>query len=366
MKLWAFVFFLLPLMGCVYVGWHVWRILPLATVWKTLVIVAMAACFALFILNFVLGLDHVPLATARLMYDVGNSSLFILLYLTMLFLVLDLGRLLHLVPSSFLKDSAAGSIAVAALIVGVFVYGNLQYNNKVRVSLELDTQGRVTRPLKLVMMSDLHLGYHNPRAEFARWVDQVNAEKPDLVLIAGDIIDISVRPLLEEQDAEEFRRLQAPVYACLGNHEYYSGEPKAQQFFADAGVRLLRDEAVEFPEWGWLTIIGRDDRTNPHRQSVAQLMKTFSPEKTNFTIVLDHQPYHLDRSAKAGVDFQFSGHTHYGQVWPISWITRAIYECSYGSYQRDSTDFYISSGIGIWGGKFRIGTQSEYLVLTLK
>ena len=95
-------------------------------------------------------------------------------------------------------------------------------------------------------------------------------------------------------------------------------------------------------------------------------MKAFSPEKTNYTIVLDHQPYHLDRSAKAGVDFQFSGHTHYGQVWPISWITKAIYECSYGSYQLDSTHFYISSGIGIWGGKFRIGTQSEYVVLTLK
>ena len=366
MKIWAIIFFLLPILGCTYVGWHVWRILPLTAVWKTLVIVAMAACFALFILNFVLGLDRVSLPWARVMYNVGNSSLFILLYLTILFLVLDFGQLLHLVPSSFLKNSVAGSLTVLAVMVGIFVYGNTHYYNKARVSLELDTKGRVERPLKLVMMSDLHLGYHNPRTEMARWVDFVNAEQPDLVLIAGDIIDISVRPLLEEGVAAEFRRLQAPVYACLGNHEYYSGEPKAQQFFRDAGIRVLRDEAANLPELGHLTIIGRDDRTNPHRKSVAQLMKAFSPEKTNYTIVLDHQPYHLDRSAKAGVDFQFSGHTHYGQVWPISWITKAIYECSYGSYQLDSTHFYISSGIGIWGGKFRIGTQSEYVVLTLK
>ena len=365
MKLWAIIFFLLPLLGCTYVGWHVWRILPLTAVWRTLVIVAMAACFALFILNFVLGLDRVPLPWARVMYNVGNSSLFILLYLTMLFLVLDFGQLLHLVPSSFLKNSVAGSLTVLAVMVGIFVYGNTHYYNKARVSLELDTKGRVERPLKLVMMSDLHLGYHNPRTEMARWVDSVNTEQPDLVLIAGDIIDISVRPLLEEGVAAEFRRLQAPVFACLGNHEYYSGEPKAQQFFLDAGIRVLRDEAVNLPELGHLTIIGRDDRTNPHRKSVAQLMKTFSPEKTNYTIVLDHQPYHLDRSAKAGVDFQFSGHTHYGQVWPISWITKAIYECSYGSYQLDSTHFYISSGIGIWGGKFRIGTNSEYAVITI-
>lgn len=374
MKIWAIIFFLLPLVGCIYVGWHVWRILPLAAVWKTLVVVAMAACFALFILNFVVGLERVPLSLARVMYDVGNSSLFILLYLTMLFLALDIGRLLHLVPSSFLKSSVAGSVAVATLIVGVFVYGNLHYRDKARVALKIDTQGRVTRPLKLVMMSDLHLGYHNPRAEFARWVDLVNAEQPDLVLIAGDIIDISVQPLLEEQVAEEFRRLQAPVYACLGNHEYYSGEPKAQQFFADAGIRLLRDEAVTLPHYGHLTIIGRDDRTNPRRKSLKELVNqaidaystTGNETEKSFKIVLDHQPFHLDRAAQAGIDFQFSGHTHYGQVWPISWITKAIYECSYGSYRRDSTQFYISSGIGIWGGKFRIGTQSEYLVLTLE
>ena len=206
MKIWAIIFFLLPILGCTYVGWHVWRILPLTTAWKTLVIVAMVACFALFILNFVLGLDRVSLPWARVMYNVGNSSLFILLYLTMLFLVLDFGQLLHLVPSSFLKNSDAGSLTVLAVMVGIFVYGNTHYYNKARVSLELDTKGRVERPLKLVMMSDLHLGYHNPRTEMARWVDFVNAEQPDLVLIAGDIIDISVRPLLDEDVAAEFRR----------------------------------------------------------------------------------------------------------------------------------------------------------------
>ena len=84
-----------------------------------------------------------------------------------------------------------------------------------------------------------------------------------------------------------------------------------------------------------------------------------------YTIVLDHQPYHLEEAEAAGIDFQLSGHTHRGQVWPISWITDAIYECSWGEHQRGSTRYYISSGLGIWGGKFRIGTQSEYIVATL-
>ena len=401
MKLWALVFFLLPLLGCAYVGWHVWRILPLATVWKWVVVLLMTACFALFILNFVIGLDRVPLTLARVMYNVGNSTLFILLYLFMLFLALDVVALvLHFArPSlgeemrmSFLRDSLPGTVCVLGFMVVLFTYANLHYLHKVRVPMEIDTKGKVTRPLKLVLMSDLHLGYHNSRAEFAKWVDKVNAEQPDLVLIAGDIIDISVRPLLEENVADEFKRIKAPIYACLGNHEYYSGEPRAQKFYRDAGIHLLRDSVVTLPDYGNLTIIGRDDRTNgrraplssPEGDTIAMPSATKTIDSPSgavgeaapllrglaldgsFSILLDHQPYHLERTAAAGIDFQFSGHTHYGQVWPISWIEDAIYECAYGSLTKGNTRFYVTSGIGIWGGKFRIGTQSEYVVLTLK
>ena len=401
MKLWALVFFLLPLLGCAYVGWHVWRILPLATVWKWVVVLLMTACFALFILNFVIGLDRVPLTLARVMYNVGNSTLFILLYLFMLFLALDVVALvLHFVRPSvgedmrmgFLRDSLPGTVCVLGFMVVLFTYANLHYLHKVRVPMEIDTKGKVTRPLKLVLMSDLHLGYHNSRAEFAKWVDKVNAEQPDLVLIAGDIIDISVRSLLEENVAEEFKRIKAPIYACLGNHEYYSGEPRAQKFYRDAGIHLLRDSVVTLPDYGNLTIIGRDDRTNGRRaplsspegdtiampsatktidspsgavEGAAPLLSRLALDGS-FSILLDHQPYHLERTAAAGIDFQFSGHTHYGQVWPISWIEDAIYECAYGSLTKGNTRFYVTSGIGIWGGKFRIGTQSEYVVLTLK
>ena len=401
MKLWALVFFLLPLLGCAYVGWHVWRILPLATVWKWVVVLLMTACFALFILNFVIGLDRVPLTLARVMYNVGNSTLFILLYLFMLFLALDVVALvLHFARPSlgeemrmgFLRDSLPGTLCVLGFMVVLFTYANLHYLNKVRVPMEIDTRGKVTRPLKLVLMSDLHLGYHNSRAEFAKWVDKVNAEQPDLVLIGGDIIDISVRPLLEENVAEEFKRIKAPIYACLGNHEYYSGEPRAQKFYRDAGIHLLRDSVVTLPDYGNLTIIGRDDRTNgrraplssPEGDTIAMPSATGTIEGPSgaveetapllsgqaldgsFSILLDHQPYHLECTAAAGIDFQFSGHTHYGQVWPISWIEDAIYECAYGSLTKGNTRFYVTSGIGIWGGKFRIGTQSEYVVLTLK
>lgn len=362
--MWMIIFMVLPILSVLYIGWHIWAILPLGGLWKAAIILVGLLCFLTLFLDLGRRLDTYPLPLARTLYEIGTSSVMIMLYLVIIFLLLDFGRLVHLVPRSLLYANGHTAIALIVLIVGIFVYGNLHYYNKVRVPLELTSSKPLPKAYKVVMVSDLHLGYHNPRRELARWVDMMNAEKPDFILIAGDIIDISVRPLIEEGMAEEFRRLQAPVYACLGNHEYYSGEPQAQQFYHDAGIRLLSDNYAVIDSA--IVVIGRDDRTNMRRKPIADLVASVGSAADYYTILLDHQPYNLDRSEKAGIDFQLSGHTHRGQVWPISWITDAIYECSWGSHQRGHTQYYVSSGIGIWGGKFRIGTQSEYIVATIK
>ena len=365
--MWMMIFTVLPLLAVIYIGWHVWVILPLARWWKALVLLVMLACFLLLFANFGRKFDTLPLPLAQMAYEVGTSTLFILLYLVMIFLVLDLGRLVHLVPKSLLYHNWQSALFLFVLVFGIFLYGNLHYYNKVRVPLDLKSSKPLPKDYKVVMLSDLHLGYHNPRKELARWVDMINAENPDFILIAGDIIDGSMRPLFEERMAEEFHRLKAPVYACLGNHEFYAGHPEAKQFYQEAGIHLLIDEAAVIDSS--IVVIGRDDRTNMRRKPLKDLMysltSNLSPLTPKYAIVLDHQPYNLDRAEAAGVDFQLSGHTHRGQVWPISWITDHIYECSWGSHQRGNTQFYVSSGIGIWGGKFRIGTQSEYVVATI-
>ena len=357
--MWMMIFMVLPLVALAYIGWHAWVMLPLPALCKGALIALGVCCFLLLFASVARGFDSLPLPLAQAAYEVGTSSLMVLLYLVMIFLVLDLGRLVHLVPKSLLFHNWQSATVLFALVFGIFLYGNLHYYNKVRVALDLESSKPLPKAYKVVMLSDLHLGYHNPRKEFVRWVDMINAETPDFILIAGDIIDGSMRPLIEENMAEVFRQLKAPVYACLGNHEYYAGEPQAQQFYKDAGIRLLIDEAAVIDSC--IVVIGRDDRTNMRRKPVKDLVDG----KGLYTIILDHQPYNLDRSEAAGVDFQLSGHTHRGQVWPISWITDHIYECSWGSHQRGNTQYYVSSGLGIWGGKFRIGTQSEYVVATI-
>ena len=364
--MWMFVFMILPLLAVVYIGWHVWAILPFPRIWKMLTVLLLMGCFLLFFFGLRRQTDHYSLPVAQVMYEVGTSSVFIMLYLVIIFLVLDLGRLVHLVPRSLLFNNWQMAVGIVVLLFVVFLYGNIHYYNKVRVPLELTSSKPLPKDYRVVMVSDLHLGYHNPRKELARWVDMMNAENPDFILIAGDLIDGSIRPLKEERMAEEFHRLTAPVYACLGNHEHFGGDAKARQFYQDAGIHLLTDEAAVIDSA--IVVIGRDDRMNHRRKSIAALMDNgqwIMDKSPLYTIVLDHQPYELEKAEAAGVDFQLSGHTHRGQVWPISWITDAIYECSWGSHQRGNTQFYISSGLGLWGGKFRIGTQSEYVVATL-
>ena len=354
------VFTLLPLLALAYIGWHVWCLLPLSWIWKVLILALMTGAFLLLFTGFWRMTDRMPMPLAIATYEIGTSSIIILLYLFMLFLVLDLGRLLHLLPRTLFYNNwwTVGGIALGMFVL--FFYGHLHYQHKHREEIQLSTEKQLSKPMKIVAMSDLHIGYHNRRSELHRWVEMINAEQPDLILIAGDIIDGSMRPVIEQQMQEEFKLLKAPVYACIGNHEYYSGEPRARQFYQEANIHLLQDSCVTV---GDLCIIGRDDRTNFHRDSLDVLMK--KADRSKYCILLDHQPYHLDQAERQQVDLQFSGHTHHGQVWPISWITEHVYECAFGSYQRGNTRYYISSGLGLWGGKFRIGTRSEYVVITL-
>ncbi len=341
-----------------YVSWHLWRITPTGWLLKWIV----TGVFLLWFVSFFVGFfvtERVPVRVATVFYEVGNTWLIAFLYLFIVFLLADIASLCHLLPRTWLKDSLAGLLSVVGIVVLVMALGTMQYHHKQREEMVLTTKKPIEKPLTIVLASDLHLGYHNRKAELARWVDLINAEKPDLVLIGGDVIDRSLRPVVEGNYAEELHRIEAPIYTVLGNHEYFSDVEGSARFFKDAGIVLLKDSVAHFKG---VDIIGRNDRMARRRASVKDLAKGLD----GFTILLDHQPYHLEEAERAGIDFQFSGHTHRGQVWPISWITDAVYEKSWGRHQRGNTHYYISSGLGIWGPKIRVGTQSEYLILRIR
>lgn len=217
--------------------------------------------------------------------------------------------------------------------------------------------------LKVVAVSDIHLGYGTDKDQLKKYVELINAQHPDLILIGGDLIDNSLLPVRLQCMDEELSQLKARmgIYAIPGNHEYISNMEASVAFMHDTPIKLLRDSVVILP--GGIQIAGRDDRHNRNRASLSVLMQFV--DKSKPVILLDHQPYKLNETISEDVDLQFSGHTHSGQIWPISLLVDRIFELSHGLMVKDNTHIYVSSGLSLWGPPFRIGTRSELVVFNI-
>ena len=346
-----------------YVYYRIWHILPFSSPMKWLTTIILFIPFGLFFAYMSSRSDNTSLWVNQLFSTVSTSWIVILLYLLMIFFVTDISRLFIPAIRPWFNNSWVGTIGIAVFLLFIFGIGNLWYQHKVRVPLDIQLD-KPLYPIKIVGISDLHLGYTIGKRELGKWVDLINSENPDVILIAGDLIDSDIVPVERQQMYEELSHLKSKygVYACLGNHDYYADTLKSIPFIKKAGIQLLKDEAVLVNNEFY--VVGRDDRTNERgRKSLTELIKLLDKNKP--IILMDHQPYELEKTKEAGVDFQLSGHTHRGQIFPISLITDMVYEISHGYLQKGNSHFYVSSGIGLWGGKFRIGTQSEYLVIKM-
>lgn len=364
------VFIALYLAGNYYVFYRAWVAMPPSTIGYSILIAIAAIVIISPILFFSVG-DYLPIWLSSTLYTIGTSWICIFLYALLFNLIKDLIRISHLIPQDALhkytRDNWAGFTLMVGFVLMLMICGYLKYRTKDRVEIVVNVEKKIEKKdsLKVVAISDLHLGYSISANELKGWVETINKEKPDIVIIAGDIIDNSVRPLNAGDFAKNLREIKAPlgIYACLGNHEYISGVEASKKFIADAGIKLLQDNVALIDSSFY--IVGRDDRSNIKRKPLSHLVENL--DKSKPIILLDHQPMKLEDAEKNGIDFQFSGHTHQGQIWPISLITDHMYEVSHGYLKKgDATNIYVSSGIGIWGGKFRIGTQSEYVVVNIK
>lgn len=290
-------------------------------------------------------------------HEVGSGWLVFTLYMVLWLFLFDLVRLFH-------KPFTFGFHLALAFTLCLLGYGYYMYKNPVIRTMDLViNKNAEPSQIKVVAVSDIHLGFGTGKKALSSYVDKINEQKPDLILISGDLIDNGVDLLKREQMEEELNRLNAPlgVYMALGNHEYISGILESEAFIRSTDIQLLCDSIVVLPNG--IQLIGRDDRHNPARESLDVLLA--SADKNKPMILLDHQPFDLDRTVHAGVDLQFSGHTHRGQVWPINLLTDRLFELSYGYDKRENTHLYVSSGLSLWGPPFRIGSQSEMVVFNL-
>jgi uncharacterized protein len=303
---------------------------------------------------------------------VGSFWLAAMIYFFLFVVIIDLVRMVNLVvpvyPSFVTGNYAMTKMVIFASVVVIVIvsiiggYINAISPRVTRLDLAVHKHAGTMKKLHLVMVSDIHMGTVIGPRRIGALVDHINALKPDLILIAGDAVDEDLAPVIRHNLGANLENLKAPlgVYGITGNHEYIGGAEPAVNYLRKHGINLLRDSAVLVNNSFY--IAGREDRdrerfTGKKRKPVAELLQDV--DKSLPVILLDHQPFQLGLAQEAGADLQLSGHTHHGQLWPASWITKAIYELSYGYLKKGDTHFYVSSGYGSWGPPVRIGTRSE-------
>lgn len=273
------------------------------------------------------------------------------------------------------KKSFAGTGIL--LVAAVCAYGFWKFENpqvtyllwkpETRELVQISNQPKLAAKMRIVATADWHLGTRINRARTEKFVRLVNAQNPDLVVIAGDLIDGRIEPVEAAHSDEAMRKIRAPlgVFSVLGNHEYFGNLPREKAFFKRAGVRLLQDKSVLIDNGTGtqVRLVGRDDATNRFRAPLKNLLAGAGSDAPVF--VLDHQPKGAAEAADAGADFVFSGHTHAGQVWPGTWLVGLFNAYVHGIWRQRETLGYVSSGLGLWHIPYRIGSQSELVVILI-
>ena len=354
---------------CGYVTTRGTQALPAVGSLRTIYLSLMIALFVAMMGSLIFG-DYLPPTLAKTLSFAGFSFLILVVYLLISFLLVDIVRMfnyfLHFAPvgmAGFRLWAMVGSVLIIGVAMGV---GNYKFNHPSIVTLNLSVDKPLqNKELKIVAVSDLHLGISIDKKRLKSYIELINAQKPDIVLIAGDVSDRSAEPLIRQHMGEELREIKAPlgVFAISGNHEYYSAHPKATwDYLKESGITVVRDSVCLVDNSFY--IVGRDDRTNSHRKNLDEIVKGLDATKPR--ILLDHQPYHLEDAEKNDIDLQISGHTHNGQIYPANLIVKKMYELGYGYMKKGKTHYYVSSGLGLWGPEYRIGTQSEIVVIQLK
>ncbi len=350
----------------VYLFVRGWQALPnitwLRLVYSTIFIFAVASNF----LAIFLG-NRLPVWLASLFEHMGGYYMILFIFLLAGTLLADLLRLgnhyFHFYPEWVTQNYARarflyfGGLLLVMLAISVIGYYRFRNPGVVELTLESNRTNGNTNGLTIIAASDIHLGNVIRKGRLTKWVELINSHRPDLVLLAGDIFDHNIRAVEAQQMDTELLKLKATygVYAVPGNHDYYAGIDKVLAYLGRSGVRVLRDSAVIIDNR--LAIYGRDDQTNRNRKSLQDLLSTLETELPR--VVLDHQPGSMDESVKNLIDLHISGHTHNGQIFPISRVVSRIYDLPYGYKKSGKTHLYVSSGLGLWGAPIRLGTQSE-------
>jgi len=268
-------------------------------------------------------------------------------------------------PALCSPRALVGVVLLTGLVVG---YGTRELDN-VRVLKRTVVSDKISQPVRLVAMSDLHLGAMTLPSRVDALVALVNAQKPDVLLLVGDIVNDhpeALKPLASKLAAA---RPRLGTFGVFGNHERYEGDEKSAAVFRWAGAELLRNRVVPLPEAG-IQILGVDDpgRAGNVTATLAEEIRSLAPnlDPTRVSVLLNHRPQAWREAAKPlGIEVMLSGHTHRGQLYPFYLVVSLSYEFMGGFYEEDGKLLGVSAGAGFWGPPLRVLAPPDILVVDL-
>ena len=255
--------------------------------------------------------------------------------------------------------AVGGVLSVIALVQGLRAPVVREYDVHL-AGLPREMDGTV-----IVAISDLHIGLLIGPAWLEARVAQVQAERPDLVVLLGDLHEGHGRP--HEEVLPAFRRLSAPlgVWAVLGNHEFHGRGGAGLSLMNEAGFRVLRNEWAEVRPG--LVLAGVDDLTSARRRGGGDdfVSNALADRPSGATVLLSHTPWQADTAASAGAGLMLSGHTHGGQIWPFDYLVQGFYPLFEGRYEVGGMTVIVCRGTGTWGPRMRLWHRGEILRVTL-
>lgn len=271
--------------------------------------------------------------------------------------------------------SVVVACAVATCLYGIFNARNIKVNE---YSVTVNKSCGSDKHLKAVLVADLHMGYAIGVDHITNMVEKINQQDADIVIIAGDIFDNSYDSMDDPEGIKaQLRSIKSKygVYAVYGNHDIdekilmgftfdWGGKQlhseKMTNFMKECNIKLINDESVLINDEFYL--VGRRDTDEPGtedgtRAEISELTKDL--DKTKPIFVLSHEPDELQKTADAGADIDFSGHTHDGQLFPGNLTIGLFWENPCGMIKKDNMYSIVTSGVGVYGTFMRVGTDAE-------
>ena len=271
--------------------------------------------------------------------------------------------------------SAVVACAVATCLYGIFNARNIKVNE---YSVTVNKSCGSDKHLKAVLVADLHMGYAIGVDHITNMVEKINQQDADIVIIAGDIFDNSYDGMDDPEGIKaQLKSIKSKygVYAVYGNHDIdekilmgftfdWGGKQlhseKMTNFMKECNIKLINDESVLINDEFYL--VGRRDTDKPGtedgtRAEISELTKDL--DKTKPIFVLSHEPDELQKTADAGADIDFSGHTHDGQLFPGNLTIGLFWENPCGMIKKDNMYSIVTSGVGVYGTFMRVGTDAE-------